>query len=251
MHRGRDQQAHSRIATPIRTELKAGKSAMQTEPTSKELGLAERANELEDAASRPKIAGGGLLADAINFVTAHVPPKLITAALVVFLAYHAWDYFNRAQQMVAQLEAKRAEAAQVQADADAQNAKIKDESLKLATVRAELAKTQADAATAKAEAAAQGARRSGDTVRLATLTAELAKTQADAAKAQAEADAQTQLIGGMQLSVLQKQAEVETAEAEARAKIQNLRNIVNQFVTGSMSGRPTPIDQVFRDMLNR
>jgi len=60
---------------------------MKKEPTPKELDLAARVNALDDAGSRPKIAGGGLLADAINFVTAHVPPRLTAAALVVFLSY--------------------------------------------------------------------------------------------------------------------------------------------------------------------
>jgi chromosome segregation ATPase len=247
---------------------------MKKEPTPKELDLAARVNEFDDAVSRPKIAGGGLLADAINFLTARVPQRLTAAALVVFLSYHAWDYYNRGQQMVAQLEAKRAEAVQTQADADAQNAVINGESVKSATIRAELARVEADAATAKAEAeaqssivgektarlatlqaelektqadaakaradaAAQGTRRNGDTLRFATLTAELAKTEADAARARAEADAQNQLIDGMPLAVAQKKAEVETAEAQAGAKIQAMRNLVNVFVSGRMT--PTGI----------
>jgi chromosome segregation ATPase len=247
---------------------------MKNQPTPKELDLAGRVHDLDDAASRPKIAGGGLLAEAFNFVTAHVPRRLVAVALVVFLSYHAWDYYNRAQQMVAQLEAKRAEAVQTQTDADAQNAATNGESVRSATIRAELARLEADAATAKAEAeaqsaivedktarlatlqaelektqaeaarvradaAAQGARRNGDTLRFATLTAELAKTEADAAKARAEADAQNQVIDGMPLAVAQKKAEVETAEAQAGAKIQSLKNLVNVFVSGRMT--PTGI----------
>jgi chromosome segregation ATPase len=160
----------------------------------------------------------------------HVPPVLIQAALVVFLAYHAWDYFNRAQQMVAQVESKHAEAAQAQAETDAKNTLIKGNTAALATLIAELEKTQADAATAKADAEAQAAKIRGDSVRLATLKAELENTQAESVKAQAEADAQIQIIGGMPAAVAQKKAEVETAEAEAIAKIEAHKIIVKTAI---------------------
>jgi chromosome segregation ATPase len=161
-----------------------------------------------------------MIGETLNFISAHVPPVLIQAALVVFLGYHAWDYYNRAQQMVAQVESKQAEAVKAQAEADALNKKIGEETVVLATLKAELQKTQADAATAAAEAAAQGASVKGGTVRLATLRAELETTQAEGAKAQAEADAQTQIIDGLPAAVAQKKAEVEKAEAEARAAIE-------------------------------
>jgi hypothetical protein len=165
--------------------------------TAKESELAGRVHRLQDAGKRPTLAGGGMVAETLNSISAHVPPLLIQAALVVFLAYHAWDYFNRAQQMVAQVESKRAEAAQAQAETDAKNTLIKGNTAALATLIAELDKTQADAATAKADAEAQAARIRGDSVRLATLKAELENTQAESVKAQAEADAQTQIIGGL------------------------------------------------------
>jgi hypothetical protein len=44
---------------------------------------------------------------------------LIQVALVVFLGFHAWDDYNSAQQMVAQVESKQAEAVRAQAEADA------------------------------------------------------------------------------------------------------------------------------------
>src|ERR1700733_11964482 len=103
--------------------------------TAKESELAGRVHKLLDARKRPMLTGGGMLAETLNFISAHVPPLLIQAALVVFLAYHAWDYFNRAQQMVAQVQAKRAEAEETQAEADARSDKIEGEATKLATVK--------------------------------------------------------------------------------------------------------------------
>jgi hypothetical protein len=198
--------------------------------TAKEGELAGRVHRLQDTRKRPMLTGGGILAETLNFISAHVPPRLIQAALVVFLAYHAWDYFNRAQQMVAQVEAKRAEAAQAQAETDAKNNLIKGNTAALATLIADLEKTQAEAATAKAEAEAQAAKIRGDSVRLATLKAELENTQAESVKAQAEADAQLQIIGGIPVAVAQKKAEVETAEAEAVSKIEAHKIIVKTAI---------------------
>jgi hypothetical protein len=69
-------------------------------------------------------------------------------------------------------------------------------------------------------------------IRLATLKAEIANTQAEADKAQAEADAQTQVIDGMSLAVAQKRADVEQAEADAKSKVANIRLMVNVGILG-------------------
>lgn len=212
---------------------------MKDDPTEKEMELAKHIGKLEGAASRPKITGGGLLTEALNFVSAHVPTRLTTAAIVIFLGYHAWDYFQRAQQMVAALEAKRAEAAAAIVEADAQNKRIGNDSMRLATLKAELEKVQADAEAAKADADAQNKRIGDGSMRLATLKAELEKTQAESVQAKAEADALNQIVDGIPLAVAQKKAEVETAEADANSLIQSFRMTLRVFQGQNLNGSDT------------
>jgi hypothetical protein len=204
---------------------------MSSELTDKEKALAGEVAALQDATARPKIEGGGMLGETLNFISAHVPPALVKIALVVFLGYHAWDYYNRAQQFVAQVESKRAEAMEVQAKADGVNAMVDGQSTARNKLRAELAQLRAAAETAKANALALGTQVRGETIRLATIKADFDTTQAEAAKTQAQADAQTQRINGIPLSVAQKQAEVDALESKIQGQMNALRQILHTFLT--------------------
>ena len=204
---------------------------MSSELTDKEKALAGEVAALQDATARPKIEGGGMLGETLNFISAHVPPALVKIALVVFLGYHAWDYYNRAQQFVAQVESKRAEAMEVQAKADGVNAMVDGQSTARNKLRAELAHLRAAAETAKANALALGTQVRGETIRLATIKADFDTTQAEAAKTQAQADAQTQRINGIPLSVAQKQAEVDALESKIQGQMNALRQILHTFLT--------------------
>jgi hypothetical protein len=204
---------------------------VSNELTDKEKALAGQAAALQDTTARPKIEGGGMLGETLNFISAHVPPVLVKIALVVFLGYHAWDYYNRAQQMVAQVESKRAEATETQAKADGVNAMVDGKSTARTKLLADLAQLRAAAETAKANALALGTLVKGETIRLATIKAEVETTNAQSAKTQAEADAQTQLINGIPLAVAQKQAEVDALNSKIQAKMNALRQILHTFLT--------------------
>lgn len=164
---------------------------MSWQPTERELDLAKRLDALEAQAARPVVAGGGLLSAIANGIISHVPPKLVTGALLVFLIWHGWDYFNKWQQLSAETQALEAKAATIAADADAKGIKI--DGLPLRTSKM--------------------------LVEIKSLKADIARLQAEGEKVQAEADAQNQRIQGVKLAVLQKQAEVEEAEANADAAV--------------------------------
>ncbi len=196
---------------------------MPSEPSKRELELAARVNELDDAAMRTPVGGSGLLAAAVNFLMGRVTRGIMTAALTIFVAYHGWTALNSAQQLVADLQTKQAEVGQAQAEANALNSKAGDATVARATLEAELKKTQEQAAAARADADAQNAIINGASVRLVTLRAELEKTQAEAQQAKADADAQTQIIDGMTMAVAQEKADVAALEAEARKEMTNVR----------------------------
>ena len=54
---------------------------MTGEPTEKELKLAARVNELDDAAARPALGDGGLFAAAVKFLMSRVSRGMMAAAL--------------------------------------------------------------------------------------------------------------------------------------------------------------------------
>jgi hypothetical protein len=196
--------------------------------TDKELKLAERVNDLSDAAARPVIGGGGLFADAANFLMRRVSRGLIMAALTIFIAYHGWEAYNGSLQALADLQTKRAEAGTAIAEANALNAKTKEGKLALANMKAELDRLQQQAAETQAKADADNTILNDQTVKLQTIRAEIDKTKAEAQAARVEADAQLQKINGLSANVAQKKAEVETAEAEAQAEIQIHKNVVQE-----------------------
>jgi hypothetical protein len=180
-----------------------GTRNMSWHPTERELDLAKRLDALEAQAARPVVSGGGLLSQIVTGVVSRVPPRLVTTALVVFLAWHGWDYFNRWQQLSAETQKLEAKAAALAADADAKGLSLDGETLQTQKMRTEIA----------------------------TLQADIARTQAEADKARAEADAQNQQIGKVKIAVLQKQAEVSEAEATATEQIQSAKTLMRQYKT--------------------
>jgi vacuolar-type H+-ATPase subunit I/STV1 len=213
---------------------------MTTDPTKKELELAERVNDLGDAAARPVVAGGGLLSAAANFLMRRVSRGIMTAALTVFITYHGWEAFNGSLQAMADLQSKRAEAGTAIAEANALNAKTGGSSLALASMKAELEKVQQQAAALQAEADAQNAMIGDATVKLRTLRAEIDKTKADAQTAKVEADAEMQMIGNTPANVAQKKAEVETLEQKVRSSIEGHHLMVQMAIDGIRRGKIFP-----------
>lgn len=204
--------------------------------TDKELELAAHVNELSDAAERPVVAGGGLLAAATNFLMRRVSRGILAALLVVFCFYHGWEAYNGSLQNLADLQTKRAEAGSAIAEATALNAKTERETLALASMRADLAKLEQQAAAAQVEADAQNTVIGEASVKLLTLRAEIDKARAEALAAKVEADAQLQKINGLPAAVAQKKAEVETAEEEVRAQIEVHRSLVVGAISGIRRG---------------
>jgi chromosome segregation ATPase len=202
---------------------------MADEPTEKELKLAARVNELDDAAAQPVLGDGGLFAAAVKFLMSRVSRGMMAAALSIFIAFHAWEAINEAQQSMSELQTKRGEAGKAIAEANALNAMIGNTTIARATLEAELKKTQEQAAAAEADAAAQNEIVNGASIRLQTLRAEIEKTRAEADAAKAEADAQTQIIDGLPANVAQKKAEVETAESEVAKKITTYKYVVREY----------------------
>jgi hypothetical protein len=196
--------------------------------TDKELKLADRINELSDAESRPVVTGGGLFAQAVNFLMRRVSRGIIATALIIFISYHGFEAFNGALQSMADLQTKRAEVGQTVAEANALRAKIGTDTLALGQMKAELEKTEQEAIATQAEADAQNNNIGDESVKLQTLRAEIERTKAEAQAAKAEADAQLQKIAGLPLIIQQKKSEVETAEAEMAAEVERHRLLVKQ-----------------------
>jgi hypothetical protein len=204
---------------------------MSDEIRDRELKLAERVNDLSDAAARPVIGGGGLLSAAANFLLRRVSRGMMTAALTVFVAYHGWEAFNGSLQAMSKLQQKRAEVGQTVAEAVSLNAQIGNDPAALARMKAELDKLQQEARATQADADAQNAIIGDGTMKLQSLRAQIEKTNAEAKAAKFEADAQMQMIDNMPAAVAQKKAEVETAEAALDAEIQSRRQFMLNDIT--------------------
>ena len=224
--------------------------------TEREALLEARVKELEAAAAfrQNRDASGGIFEQAWRFLSAFVPPWIIAAGLGVFLIFHGWEYYNQAQIAVAETQLTKAQAALKDATARAQNALAGGDSVRLATVKAELEKAQQEAARARVESDAQnakigdrnqsGSRRSRPSSRkrnrkppeprsrrtlktawwktppcaLLPLQAELANKQAEAAKAKAAADAANQKFGLQTLEERAATAKLVLSELDAADK---------------------------------
>jgi hypothetical protein len=203
---------------------------MTTEPTDKELKLADRVNELSEAAARPVVTGGGLFAQAVNFLMRRVSRGMITTALIFFIGYHGWEAFNGALQSTAKLQGKRAEVGSVIAEITALNTQTKNGNVALDKVAAEIDLLQQQAASIQAEADAQNKMIGDASVSLRTIRAQIAKTEAEAQAARVEVHAQTQRVDDMSINVAQKKAEVETLENQAKAIIAGQRADVSKYL---------------------
>jgi hypothetical protein len=196
---------------------------MSNEPTKKELKLAERVNELDDAALQPALGDGGLFASAVKFLMSRVSRGMMAAALSIFIAFHAWEAFNESQQLVAELQNKDAEANKTGIEARSLNEKLQGMTMEQATRLAEMREIQGKADTAQAEADAATHSVAGVSARLAQLRAELQQKQADAKNAKLDADAATDKLDGVDVALVQKRADVSAAESEAKKKIAKVR----------------------------
>jgi hypothetical protein len=185
--------------------------------TENELKLADRVNELNDAAALPVVTGGGLFAQVANFLMRRVSRGMILTALIVFVLYHGFEAYNGVSQGVSDLQQKRADVGKATAEAQALNAKIGGDSVALANMKAEIEKQEQQAAEIRVKADADNTYVDDATVKLQSIRAEIDKTKAEAKAAKAEADAQLQLVDGLPLAVQQKKAEVETLEAQVKA----------------------------------
>jgi len=196
---------------------------MSDKITDNELKLADRVNELSDAAARPVVTGGGLFAQAANFLMRRVSRGMMTTALIVFIAYHGFETFNGALQAMADLQAKRAEVGTTIAEAEALNTKVDGETVAVRTMKAEIDRLEQQAAATQAAADAQNAMIGNGTIKLQTILAEIAKTKAEAQEAKAQADAQMMLVNNMPAAVAQKTAEVAKLMGEAQKEAAGLR----------------------------
>jgi hypothetical protein len=192
---------------------------MLDEPGERKSDLATRLDALEIAAARPSTANGR------NEIVPRMLGVLVTLAIIVFLGWQGWGYFDSWRQLSGLTRGLEANAAALVAAADAKGLHLDDEPLLVQKTRVEVANLQAEADKARAEADAQSRVVGDASMRLNLLRAEIARTQAEADKAQAEADAQTQIINGIPLAVAQKQAEVRKAEAEAQQKIETVKPV--------------------------
>jgi septal ring factor EnvC (AmiA/AmiB activator) len=196
---------------------------MSEKPTDNEINLAKKVIELDESATRPVIPGGDPVSAATNFVLQRVTKGTITAIVFMIILYQGWMAFNSSKQLVADLQRKRAEVGEAQADAVAVNKRIGEQTTAQRTLEAELQKTKADADAAQAEAEAATHSVDGVPARLAQLQAELQQKQAEAKDAKAEADAALQEIDGIPMALAQKQAEVAAAWAKAKSAVANVR----------------------------
>ena len=197
--------------------------------TEREVLLEARVKELEAAAAfrQNRDASGGIFEQAWRFLSAFVPPWIIAAGLGVFLIFHGWEYYNQAQIAVAETQLTKAQAALKDATARAQNALAGGDSVRLATVKAELEKAQQEATRARVESDAQNTKIGTETVRLATVKAELEKSQQEAARAKVEADAQNSMVEDATVRLATLQAELANKQAEA-AKAKAAADAANQ-----------------------
>lgn len=190
---------------------------MAGELTTTEKQLGRQLAALRSTQDRPSIIGGGMIGDAINFLSARVPIMVIRASVLVFIAYHAWTYYARAQQMVSELAATSAEAIRAETEAQAVNQQLGMTTAQREAKLAELAQMEADAAKATAQAQALNSQMDGQSARLKGLKADLAKATGDRDKAQVLLKAQQNVNErGITIARAQKQAELAKLESEVQ-----------------------------------
>ena len=189
---------------------------MTNEPTEREKDLARRVAELETQLGRPKLSGGGVIADTANLILGKVPKTVLTVAAFLVLGYTGFTFFFSGQILRAETERLQAEAATKGAEFEAAGGHLGSTTIETEKLRAKIDATLAEAAKLRADASAQGSTDNGKTMRLRTLGAEIANAQAEAARIDADVGAMTQIVDGTtEMAVAQKRAEVEASEQEA------------------------------------
>jgi hypothetical protein len=180
-------------------------------PTPEEIARAKEI--LKQEGEKPGAQQSGFMGvwGMILQMTHMLPKSVIVGALVVFLGYHAWDYFNAARRDPAETQKIMSEAAREQAEADAQNKRVGNDTVRGAAVEAEMQKLRQEAAAAKATTDALTQQINGLTAAEGIKRAELEKLANEARTAKAEADAQTAVL------MAQKKAELARTEADARS----------------------------------
>jgi hypothetical protein len=131
----------------------------------------------------------------LQYALAYVPPHVVVAGALVFGAFHVWSFYNDALMMAADTRLKNAKASVEEAKAMAANFPSHGDTLRVATMRAEVAKKEKDAELGKIEADAQTSRVNGEEAALAKAKADLSKKQAEAANAKLAADAASAKFG--------------------------------------------------------
>lgn len=139
-----------------------------------------------------------------------LPRPIIIGGLLIFLGWHAWDYYNAARRDPAETQEIMAKAATAQAEANAQNALAGDDTVRGAAVRAEMEKLRQEAAAAKATTDALTQQINGLTAAEGLKRAELEKLANEAQTAGAEARAANALL------MEQRKAELAKTRADAR-----------------------------------
>jgi hypothetical protein len=174
-----------------------------------------------------------------------LPKTVIMGGLVIFLGYHAWDYYNAARRDPAETQELMAKAGNAQVEYNAQNALAGDaiagdDTVRGAAVRAEMEKFRAEAATAKATADALRQQINGLTAAEGIKRAELEKLANEARIAKADADAQTALLMEQRKADLARtQGEARTAQAAAG---------FNERLFGAAQDPNAPGEQMFRTL---
>jgi hypothetical protein len=200
-------------------ELALGRSAEgkrhMTEPNDKPTAeeIARAKEILKQEGEKPGAQQSGFMGvwGMILQMTHMLPKSVIVGALVVFLGYHAWDYYNAARRDPAETQEAIAKAAAAQAEADAQNKRVGNDTVRGAAVEAEMQKLRAEAAAAKVTTDALTQQINGLTAAEGIKRAELEKLANEARIAKADADAQTALL------MEQRKAELAKTRADARS----------------------------------
>jgi len=222
-------------------------------PTEREALLEVRVKELEAAAAQRKTAGAGagIVEQVWHYFTAFVPPWIIACGLAIFLGFHAWEYFNKAQMQTAETQSQKAQAALKDANARAQ-ADLIEVAGQATPLQTEIAKTEAEkakqeAAQAQVEADALNAKMGDETARLATARAELASKQAQMQKVRAEAEAKTTKSGLLTLEqeaerLKLKQTKLNGIKERGGGAISNAPNLSMQQI---LDGRRSNVPQLY------
>ena len=194
--------------------------AMIEDTTEREKLLEARVKELEASAAatgQPK-GGGGIVEQLWRYFSVFIPPWILVTGLGVFVAFHAWEYFNGAQITARETQFQKAQAAIKDAEQAARNTEVGGEPLEVVTVQAQLKQKQQEAARAKIEADAMNAMIGDESARLAQAQATLAAKQAEATKTRAAADAARTKSGLLTLTQREAIAKLVATQMDAAEK---------------------------------